>query len=75
MTIIEAHSFKAGKRVPIVNLELVQYRNGWMGVRGDAGEGPQCRVSRIISNADAEGLKAEGYEVVIQESKQEAKAE
>ena len=75
MTIIEAHSFRAGKRVPIVNLELVQYKNGRMGVRGDAGEGPQCRVSRIISHADAEALKAEGYEVVILEAKVEAKAE
>lgn len=64
MPVMMAYSFVAKTSVPVVEMELVRYRNGRYGIRGEAGAGPVCRVSRVISAADAERLQAAGYEVI-----------
>ena len=62
-TEIHGYSFKAKRNVPIENMELVRYKNGSYGVQGDAGDGAEGRVAKIISKQVAEELQAQGYKL------------
>ena len=55
------YSFKARRQVPLNDVKLVRYKNGRYGIQGQAGEGPECVVSKMISTAQAEEMQAAGY--------------
>ena len=57
------YSFKARRQVPLNDVKLVRYKNGRYGIQGQAGEGPECVVSKMISTAQAEEMQAAGYAV------------
>ena len=63
MTQYTGYSFKARRQVPLDDVELVRYKNGRYGIQGKAAEGPECVVSKMISNAQAQEMLAAGYAV------------
>lgn len=63
MAEIMAYSFKARRQVPVNDVKLVRYKNGRYGIQGQAGEGPECVVSKMISTAQAEEMQRAGYAV------------
>ncbi|MDE2939427.1 MAG: hypothetical protein OXR67_11010 [Chloroflexota bacterium] len=58
-----AYSFKARRQVPVNDVKLVRYKNGRYGIQGQAAEGPECVVSKMISTAQAQEMQAAGYTV------------
>ena len=58
-----AYSFKARRQVPVNDVKLVRYKNGRYGIQGQAGEGPECVVSKMISTAQAEEMQKAGFAV------------
>lgn len=58
-----AYSFKARRQVPVNDVKLVRYKNGRYGIQGQAAEGPECVVSKMISTAQAQEMQAAGYAV------------
>jgi hypothetical protein len=58
-----AYSFKARRQVPVNDVKLVRYKNGRYGIQGQAAEGPECVVSKMISTAQAEEMQKAGFTV------------
>ena len=58
-----AYSFKARRTVPVSDVKLVRYKNGRYGIQGQAAEGPECVVSKMISTAQAEEMQKAGFSV------------
>ena len=59
---LTAYSLKLRKNVVIRNPKLVKLKNGRPAVRGVADEDPNSSVFRILSNAEADKLRASGIE-------------
>ncbi len=59
---LTAYSLKLRKDVVIRNPKLVTLKNGRPAVRGVADEDPSSSVFRILSNAEADKLRASGIE-------------
>ena len=58
-----AYSFKARRQVSVKDIKLVRYKNGRYGIQGQAAEGPECVVSKMISTAQAQEMQEAGYSV------------
>ena len=58
-----AYSFRARRQVPVREVKLVRYKNGRYGIQGQAADGPECVVSKMISTAQAQDMQAAGYSV------------
>lgn len=58
-----AYSFKARRQVPVKEVKLVRYKNGRYGIQGQAAEGPECVVSKMISASQAQEMQEAGYAV------------
>ncbi len=63
MSEFTAYSFKARRQVPVKDVKLVRYKNGRYGIQGQAAEGPEGVVSKMISTAQAEEMQKAGYSV------------
>ena len=63
MSEFTAYSFKARRQVPVNDVKLVRYKNGRYGIQGQAAEGPECTVSKMISVSQAQDMQAAGYTV------------
>ncbi len=59
---LTAYSLKLRKNVVIRNPKLVTLKNGRPAVRGVADEDPSASVFRILSDAEANKLRASGME-------------